>query len=564
MGSFGQDSYITTADAFPAPAKSGPGPYSGQAWEQFMDSPTWNSGYVQAANPNTFNTGRGQPVGFRLPPRSPNSTTATPLVIVWYGGNSGNANPFQLSMEFQAPNGNWYPYSMASGVEGDDSTWPAGLYSYCADLRGGAWGDGANWEATANNSWNNNDKWVNMVPYSYAGRGGVWQGGFVNYAVSDFDFVANFAQVIVKADPRSIRFNTVGSDNHNLRGLANGGRLTRGLWNMEPLDYRNDVAQYTQVQVPGPRAAAAADGGFAANEQNTVFHSTPPLLGPQIPFPPVSTGVNCFYPSLLCRNTYANAAPAGANGAVRASYTDPDGIQRIADCGLYPDPAWNASVTTSGNPFLPSSPTTAPAGNNPDRPIVLNRPFRSVAELGYVFRDQPFKTLDFFSDKSADAGLLDLFCVSENTSGLRAGVINLNSQNAAAMASLLSGAATREQLASQPTLGATTAGTIASNLAAATASAPLQNKAALAAFTCTQTNSLGSGKAGLETIARTLADVGQTRTWNLLAHVVAQSGRWNPQGGFIVEGQKTVWNSLAIDRPQAKIIDQQSENITDY
>ena len=42
-------------------------------------------------------------------------------------------------------------------------------------------------------------------------------------------------------------------------------------------------------------------------------------------------------------------------------------------------------------------------------PIMLNRPFRNVAELGYAFRDLPWKTVDFFTDKSADAGLLDIF-----------------------------------------------------------------------------------------------------------------------------------------------------------
>src|SRR5205823_9664573 len=47
------------------------------------------------------------------------------------------------------------------------------------------------------------------------------------------------------------------------------------------------------------------------------------------------------------------------------------------------------------------------------RPIMLNRPLRSVAELGYAFRELPWKTLDFFSDKSADAGLLDIFTIND-------------------------------------------------------------------------------------------------------------------------------------------------------
>ena len=44
---------------------------------------------------------------------------------------------------------------------------------------------------------------------------------------------------------------------------------------------------------------------------------------------------------------------------------------------------------------------------------MLNRPFRNVGELGYAFRDLPWKTLDFFSDKSADAGLLDIFTIND-------------------------------------------------------------------------------------------------------------------------------------------------------
>ena len=46
---------------------------------------------------------------------------------------------------------------------------------------------------------------------------------------------------------------------------------------------------------------------------------------------------------------------------------------------------------------------------------MLNRPFRSVAELGYAFRDLPWKTLDFFSNNSADAGLLDIFTVNDGS-----------------------------------------------------------------------------------------------------------------------------------------------------
>lgn len=554
---FGQDSYLTISDA-PAPA-SGAGPYSGQGWEQFMNSPTWNSGYIQNANPNTANTGRGQPVGYRLPPRSPipadpANPGGIPLIYAWYGGNGGNANPFQISMEFRAPNGRWYSYSTAAGLAEDESTWPAGLYARPGDLMGGKWGNGANWEAVPV------PEWRNMVPYSYSGSGGVWTGGNPpNYASAEFDMVANFCQVITKADPRSIRFNTVGSNNLNLRGLSNGGRLTRGLWNMEPVGYRNDVVEYTQVQLPGPRARAAADGGFAVNEsiQNPLFDSTPRFLK-NLPWPPDGNiQPNSFYPAFLCRNNRPNNTSAGPNGAMHASYVDPDGVRRIADCGLYPDPAFDASPATQGNPYLPGT----PAGNNPDRPIVLNRPFRSVAELGYVFRDQPFKTLDFFSANSADAALLDLFCVEETEADIRAGVVSLNSKNPRVAQALISGATKREQRVNLPTVSSSAAGAIATNLANRVASTPMRNKSELPSFIESQagTASLGYGKAPLESIARSLADSTQTRTWNFFFHVVAQSGRIGPNGKFLVEGEKSLWNSVAIDRPLAKIIDRQYE-----
>ena len=74
---------------------------------------------------------------------------------------------------------------------------------------------------------------------------------------------------------------------------------------------------------------------------------------------------------------------------------------RPADA-IYPGAATTAGAST---PYFTSSLSY--------RPIMLNRPFRNVAELGYAFRDLPWKTLDCFTDKSADAGLLDIFCIND-------------------------------------------------------------------------------------------------------------------------------------------------------
>jgi hypothetical protein len=55
-----------------------------------------------------------------------------------------------------------------------------------------------------------------------------------------------------------------------------------------------------------------------------------------------------------------------------------------------------------------------------------------------------------------------------------------------------------------------------------------------------------------ESIARALGETVQTRTWNLLIDLIAQTGHYtsNAQGlgDFIVEGEKRYWLHLAIDR----------------
>ena len=67
-----------------------------------------------------------------------------------------------------------------------------------------------------------------------------------------------------------------------------------------------------------------------------------------------------------------------------------------------------------------------------------------------------------------------------------------------------------------------------------------------------------------ESIARALGEVGQTRTWNLLIDVIAQTGHFKPsanslQNDFIVEGEEHYWVHVAIDRFTGQVIDKQTE-----
>jgi hypothetical protein len=62
---------------------------------------------------------------------------------------------------------------------------------------------------------------------------------------------------------------------------------------------------------------------------------------------------------------------------------------------------------------------------------------------------------------------------------------------------------------------------------------------------------------------RALASVGQTRVWNLMIEVVAQTGRY-PQSAsalsqFLVEGQQHYWVHVAIDRLTGQVLDKQVE-----
>src|SRR5207248_2442007 len=148
-----------------------------------------------------------------------------------------------------------------------------------------------------------------------------------------------------------------------------------------------------------------------------------------------------------------------------------------------PNPATlgdNAIAGNTANPYSESSGSTW-------RPVMMNRPFRSVGEMGYAFRDQPFKTLDFSSSTSADNGLLDLFMVNENdtANGIGAGVINLNTAQDAPLAAMLTRTILAEGIEgavlSPPTpMASPSASVAATGLATATSSAPLQNKADLA------------------------------------------------------------------------------------
>lgn len=97
------------------------------------------------------------------------------------------------------------------------------------------------------------------------------------------------------------------------------------------------------------------------------------------------------------------------------------------------------------------------------RPIILNRPFRSVAELGYASRGMPWKNLDFFTAESGDGALLDVFCLkASGTAGVVAGVVDINSAPQDVLETLLAGVAKTES--SSDTISSSDATSLATQL----------------------------------------------------------------------------------------------------
>jgi hypothetical protein len=273
----------------------------------------------------------------------------------------------------------------------------------------------------------------------------------------------------------------------------------------------------------------------------------------------------------------ANPSPTPSAGIIDSIWPNAYSAVPIMSPDLNPA---NYSQTTGDNATAASNPYSESTSTKGDlvRPITMNRPFRSVGEMAYAFRDQPFKTLDFSSGNSPDAGLLDLFTVNEynDPSGMRAGVVNLNTRQGPAIAAILKNAIAAEGIpgAAAPSpspITNTSATNSATSLASQTSAAPVVNKASLTNLIAIETGIGASApKTQREAIVRALGETVQTRTWNLMIDIIAQSGRYppnaasgpdttNPLANFIVEGEQRYWVHVAIDRFTGQVIDRQIE-----
>ncbi len=204
-----------------------------------------------------------------------------------------------------------------------------------------------------------------------------------------------------------------------------------------------------------------------------------------------------------------------------------------------------------GNSYHRAYGAPDPVGN----PTMLDRAFSNIGEFGYAIDtssvSQP--TLNFYQGNSSDKAVLDFFGYNPISSSYpRAGIVNLNTKNAPVLAAIIKGAVSKESTSTYVGSAATTA---AGAIVTATTAQPVLTRADAARLAEAVGTTIGTTEEEKETIARALAELGQTRTWNLLIDVIAQTGRYAPDttdftqaNKFTVEGEKRYWLHVALGR----------------
>jgi hypothetical protein len=250
----------------------------------------------------------------------------------------------------------------------------------------------------------------------------------------------------------------------------------------------------------------------------------------------------------------------------------------------------NGDSVNGDDPYDPN-----PSGNNPHRPQfapdpilstqVVSRAFSTAGEFGYGIDSSPsgvtagLPTLKFWDSSTGFqyAPVLDFFGYNPVSSAYpRAGVVNLYTRNEPVIAAMLQSALKNDTVTTPPAsvISASEATQAAHSIVCETqwvltginpagCSSPLgaavtqadrtraiAGRLAARAFRDVPTLATSDDTKGA--VVRALAEMGQTRTWNLFIDVIAQTGHYGPnaQGltDFILEGEKRYWLHVALGR----------------
>lgn len=276
-------------------------------------------------------------------------------------------------------------------------------------------------------------------------------------------------------------------------------------------------------------------------------------------------------------------------------YNDPDEVQRPGMAGFN---EYDRGMFL-GNPMstryqMSETGKLTPSESMAGRPVVLNRPFRSVAELAYSFRGTPWRDIDFLDKTSPDAGLLEVFCLyedpdeekltaaelSKRPAPVVAGRVNLNAAGPEVIATLLSGAARDTSNYISPSEATSLAKTLVAYIRSTDASkGPLFSKSELVSrpsssgttslittlsdsFSKPEDRSVNDRR---EAVIRALSDGTTVRTWNFTLDLVAQTGELPAAAKDLKQFQsyaeRRYWVHFAVDRITGRLLDVQWETV---
>lgn len=279
------------------------------------------------------------------------------------------------------------------------------------------------------------------------------------------------------------------------------------------------------------------------------------------------------------------------------AYQDPDGVLRP---GVGAENIWGQAKSNLGNPmsrrYSINTSNGALTASAPlaGRPLVLNRPFRSVGELAHAFRGTPWRDIDFLYGSSPDAALLDVFSLYEDPDEKKAadsappvvaGRVNLNAASKDTLAALLRGTALDDGRYLDSALATMLANDIHQWLrSSAAGQGPLESKAALVGSAVPDASATKKGLVyqlseriassdersvndRREFAVRALSDGTTVRAWNFLLDLVVQSGQLTSGASslqqFQANAERRFWIHFAIDRPTGKVIAVQWEPVVD-
>jgi hypothetical protein len=157
--------------------------------------------------------------------------------------------------------------------------------------------------------------------------------------------------------------------------------------------------------------------------------------------------------------------------------------------------------------------------------------------------------------------------------------VNLNTRNGPVLASIIRGALLHDfggitpptSLVSRTDALSAAQAIIQETTSITPGRGPVLNRgdvARLVAAAVAAVPNLAASDEAKQTIARTLAEVGQARAWNLMIDVIAQTGNYVPNTAdltdpskFIVQGEKRYWLHVALDRDDGTVLGTQIEEV---